>query len=181
MLDLAVFHTVGIVLVREFCDRSGRNLAVRRNKNHIVARGRGVVDRTRKFLAVQNSFELLGHLIDQNRVLFLVLILAVLDLFAPLRFGHGLSGRILRVFHADVHHNTALAARDDQAGILDVRGLFTENRTEQTLFRSEFRFGFRGDLADENVARFDFGAETDNSVGAEVAENLIAEVWSRGW
>ena len=37
VFDLAIVHTIGIVLVRKFCNRRSRNLAVRGNKNHIIA------------------------------------------------------------------------------------------------------------------------------------------------
>ena len=47
---------------------------------------------------------------------------------------------------------------------------------QQLLFGSQFRFGLRRDLADENVARLDAGPDADNSFLVEVAQGLLADV-----
>ena len=60
--------------------------------------------------------------------------------------------RIFLIFDPDIHHDTALSARNHKTRIFDIRGFFIEDRTQKTLFRSKFRFRFRCDFADKNIA-----------------------------
>ena len=81
-----------------------------------------------------------------------------------------LSGR----FH--VHYYALYARRDDERRILYVRRLFAEYRAQQLFFRSEFRFRFWCDFADENVARLDLGAHADYAVAVEIFEGFVADI-----
>ncbi len=92
------------------------------------------------------------------------------------RIGHILAVRVLRVFDTDIHDNTAFAALDIQTRILYIRCLFTENGSQQTLFRSKFRLGLRSNFTDENIARLHFRAESDDSVDAEISQKILADV-----
>src|SRR5690606_14693074 len=54
--------------------------------------------------------------------------------------------------------------------------LFTEDRAEQLFFGRHRRFTLGGDLAGENVAGTDFGADIDDARLVEVAQRLLADV-----
>ena len=74
-------------------------------------------------------------------------------------------------------HDDAVGARGNrQRGVLHVRGFFTEDGAEQALFRSEFGFALRSDLADENVAGLHFRADADDAVRSEVLQRFFADV-----
>ena len=75
-----------------------------------------------------------------------------------------------------VHDDAVGARRNGQRGVLHVRRLFAEDRAQQALFRREFGFGLRRDLADENVAGLHFRADADDAVRAEVLQRFFADV-----
>src|SRR5690606_33504819 len=57
-----------------------------------------------------------------------------------------------------VDNGTLGAGRHAQGGVLNVGRLLTEDRAQQFLFRSQLGLAFRSDLANQDVARADFGA-----------------------
>ena len=76
----------------------------------------------------------------------------------------------------DVDYDTAFAVGHTQGRVTHFSCLFAEDCAEQSLFGSKFGFALRGDLTDENVARFDLCADHDDTVFIEVFEHFVAEV-----
>ena len=70
----------------------------------------------------------------------------------------------------DVDHLAALAVRHAQAGVLHLARLFTEDRPQQALLGGQLGLALRRDLADQDVARLDLGADADDPVLVEVAQ-----------
>src|SRR6185369_17799203 len=66
--------------------------------------------------------------------------------------------------------------RADQRGVADVAGLLAEDRPEQLLFRGQLGLALRRDLADQDVARLDRGADPDDAALVEVREVALADV-----
>ena len=129
----------------------------------------------RNFFAEQNVAQRFRQLIAQFVRLLLVIFLDLLGLALVL----GRDGLAFAVFlgrHLDIHDDAVGAGRNFQRRVLHVRRLLTEDGAEQTLFRRQFGFGLRRDLADENVAGLHFRADADDAVGAEVLQRFIAEV-----
>src|SRR5690606_27937963 len=58
-----------------------------------------------------------------------------------------------------VNDRTLGASRHTQGRVLHIRGLLTEDRTQQLLFRRQLSFTLRGDLADQNVACAHFSTD----------------------
>ena len=75
-----------------------------------------------------------------------------------------------------VHDDAVSAGRNLQRSVFHVRGFFTEDGAQQTLFRSQFGFALRRDFADQDVAGLHFRADADNAVRPEVLQRFIAEV-----
>jgi hypothetical protein len=75
-----------------------------------------------------------------------------------------------------VHDDATDAGGHHEGGILHVCGLLAEDGAEQLLLRRQFGLGLRRDLADEDVARLDLGADADDAVVIEVLEGLFADV-----
>ena len=68
------------------------------------------------------------------------------------------------------------ARRAGQRRVLHVAGLLAEDRAEQLLFRRELRLALRRDLADEDVARLDVGADADDAALVEIAQVAFRHV-----
>ena len=68
------------------------------------------------------------------------------------------------------------ARRKPQRSVADIGRLFSKNRAKKLLFRSHRRLALRGDLADEDVARFDLGADIDDPGLVEIFQRLLADV-----
>ncbi len=66
--------------------------------------------------------------------------------------------------------------RNTQRRVADVAGFFTEDRAEKFFFRGELRFALGSDFTDEDVARFHFRADANDTAGVEVLEGLFADV-----
>ena len=56
----------------------------------------------------------------------------------------------------------------ERSDVSSRRRLFTEDRAQQSFFRRKLCFAFRRNLADQNIARLHFGADSNDSVGTEV-------------
>src|SRR4051794_5062562 len=78
--------------------------------------------------------------------------------------------------HLDVDDLAALAVRNLQRGVADFTGLLTEDRPQQALLRRQLGFTLRRDLADQHIARADFGAHADDAAVVEIAKDVVAEV-----
>ena len=77
---------------------------------------------------------------------------------------------------ADVDDLAALAVRQAQAGVLHLAGLLAEDGAQQALLRGQLGLALGRDLADQDVARLDLGADVDDAVLVQVLERLLAHV-----
>ena len=75
-----------------------------------------------------------------------------------------------------VDHHAVQRRLGLQRGVLHVAGLVAEDRAEQLLLGRRIALALRGDLADQDVARVDIGADTDDTVGVEVLRGVLRDV-----
>ena len=68
------------------------------------------------------------------------------------------------------------ARRQLERRVADVRCLFAEDGAEELLLRRHRAFALRRDLADQDVARLDLGADVDDARLVEVAKRFLADV-----
>ena len=83
---------------------------------------------------------------------------------------------LIRAERLDVDNLAALAVRDAQGCVFHIARLFAEYRAQQLLFRAELSFPLGRYLANEDVARLDFGAHADDALFVQVAEAVLAHV-----
>src|SRR6266550_88629 len=76
----------------------------------------------------------------------------------------------------DVDHDAALAVRHAQARVAHLARLLAEDRAQQALFRRQLGLAFRRDLAHQDVALLDFGADVDDAALVEVAQRVVCDV-----
>ena len=77
---------------------------------------------------------------------------------------------------ADLDDLAALAVRQAQRAVLHLARLLAEDRAQQSLLRRQLGLALGRDLADEDVAGVDLGADVDDAVLVEVLEGLLADV-----
>src|SRR4051794_27439159 len=77
---------------------------------------------------------------------------------------------------ADLHDLAALAVREAERGVLHLARLLAEDRAEQALLRGQLGLALGRDLADQDVAGADLGADVDNPLLVEVLQGLLADV-----
>src|SRR6478752_5853074 len=78
--------------------------------------------------------------------------------------------------HLDVDDLAGLAVGDLQRGVAHLTGLLTEDRPQQPLLGGQLGLALGGDLADEDVAGVDLGADADDAALVEVGEDLLGDV-----
>src|SRR5581483_7640507 len=127
-------------------------------------------------LAVEQALQALervvlddAHLVVQVRAIALELVLD--DALASLVPLDTFAGEDL---HID--HRAADAGGHAQRGVLNVGRLLAENRAQQLLFRRELGLALRRHLADQHIARFDFGADVDDARLVQPDELRLGEV-----
>ena len=76
----------------------------------------------------------------------------------------------------DVDDDAALAVGHLQRGVADLARLLLEDRADQLLLGRQLRLALGRDLADEQVARGDLGADPDDAAVVEVAQRLLRAV-----
>ena len=76
----------------------------------------------------------------------------------------------------DVDDDAALAVGHLQRGVADLARLLLEDRADQLLLGGQLGLALRRDLADEQVARADLGADADDAAVVEVAQRLLRAV-----
>ena len=76
----------------------------------------------------------------------------------------------------DVDDDAALAVRDLERGVADLARLLLEDRADQLLLGGQLGLALRRDLADEQVAGLDLGADADDAAVVEVAQRLLRAV-----
>ena len=86
------------------------------------------------------------------------------------------AGDLLLGGNLHVHDDAVGAGRNGQRGVLHVGGLLAEDGAQEALFRGEFGFGLRSDLADEDVAGLHFRADADDAVRPEILQRFFADV-----
>ena len=77
---------------------------------------------------------------------------------------------------ADLDHLAALAVGQAQRAVLHLARLLAEDRAQQPLLRRQLGLALGRDLADEDVAGADLGADVDDALLVEVLEGLLADV-----
>ena len=77
---------------------------------------------------------------------------------------------------ADLDHLAALAVGQAQRGVLHLARLLAEDRAQEALLRRQLGLALGRDLADEDVAGADLGADVDDALLVEVLEGLLADV-----
>ena len=77
---------------------------------------------------------------------------------------------------ADLDDGAADARRQSERRVADVRSLLAEDGAEQLLLRGHRAFALRRDLAAQDVARLDLGADVDDAGLVEVAKRFLADV-----
>ncbi len=76
----------------------------------------------------------------------------------------------------DTDDDAAIAVWDLQRGVADLTSLLTEDRAQQPLLRGQLRLTLGGDLAHQDVAGLDLGADPDDALLVEVGEHLLGHV-----
>ena len=110
--------------------------------------------------AVDLALEILTNFFDRFLILFLALLV----------------GLVLLAEDTGFEHDALHSRRSLEGRVTHIAGLFAEDGTEQTFFRSEFGFALRGNLTDEDIVRTDFGTHADHAVFVEVAESVFTDV-----
>ena len=80
------------------------------------------------------------------------------------------------VEHAHFHDGALHARGHAERGIADVGSLFAEDGAQQLFFRRHRAFALRRDLADQDVAGADFGADIDDAGFVEVLQRFFRNV-----
>ncbi len=70
---------------------------------------------------------------------------------------------------ANLNNRTEIARRHLQRGVANVRGFLTKDGAQKLFFRRHRAFTLWRDLADQNVARPNFGADIDNASLVEIS------------
>ena len=76
--------------------------------------------------------------------------------------------------HLDVHDDAALAVGHLQGGVADLAGLFSEDGAQQALLGGQIGLALGRDLADQDVAGADLGADGDDAPLVKVFERVVA-------
>ena len=77
---------------------------------------------------------------------------------------------------ADLDDLAALAVRQAERGVLHLARLLAEDRAEQALLGGQLGLALGRDLADQDVAGADLGADVHDALVVEVLEGLLADV-----
>ena len=128
------------------------------------------------FLAAQNAVKALKALVGQNanlvaQILFQLGNVLAFNLLGPLV--------LLLAFAAEDAHIDDGALDSWRAGqrcVAHIAGLLTEDGAQQLFFRSQLRLALGRDLADQNVAVLDLGADADHAALIQVAQRMLAHV-----
>ena len=129
-----------------------------------------------------------AHLVDQHvgetaidvavedRLLVVAVLGETLDLLALDRHGALVLLDAVAVEHPDLDDGAGDARRNAQRGIANVRSLLAEDGAKQLLLRRHRAFALRRDLADQDIARRDLGADIDDARLVEALQRLFRDV-----
>ncbi len=77
---------------------------------------------------------------------------------------------------AHVDHRTLDARRAGERGVAHIAGLFAEDGAQQLFFRRQLGLALGSDLAHQNVAVLDLGADADHAALVQIAQRVFAHV-----
>ncbi len=126
-------------------------------------------------VAAQDLFELLGEFEERRADRLVAVLLGLLQLLLELlafEFREAHPSR--EPFGVD--HDPFDAAGDFERFVLHVFAGAAEDGVQQLFFRRQLGLRLRRDLADEDVARLDAGADADDALLVEVPQGLFADV-----
>ena len=127
-------------------------------------------------LAVQQRNHALLHLVVKNADFVLEVLLHHLELFGLDGLGSIVLLDALAREDLDADDDPLDARRAGQRRVLHVARLLAEDRAQQLLFRRQLGLALRRDLAHQDVARLDVGADADDAALVEVAQVVLADV-----
>ena len=78
--------------------------------------------------------------------------------------------------HLHIDDRALGAGRHTQGRILHVRGLLTEDGTQQFLFRCELGLAFRRYLAHQDIARLDLRTDVDNAGLIKLGQRTLTDI-----
>ena len=162
-----------VVNRRELPQELLRDLAVGRDDDLAGLR----VDHVERDLLVEQDVRERGREL-LVKVVFALLVILEDHLLLALRLGgrHLRAGHFLLRGNLDVHDDAVSSRGNRERGVFDVGGFLSENRAKEALFGSQLGFALGSDFSDEDVAGFDFRADADHAVGAEVLKRFFADV-----
>src|SRR5262249_11393045 len=128
------------------------------------------------FFAEEDVRQRFGELLVQLFLPLLVIFLNHLRLLFRFSRRELYAGDFLAAGNLDIHDDAIGARGHGQRRVFHVRRLLAEDGAQEALLRGEFGFGLRRDLADENVARLHFRADTDDTIRAEIAQRFFRDV-----
>ena len=128
------------------------------------------------FLAAQQSFQALEALIGQNSDLVRKVLFELRDLVAF--DGLGALVLLLAVAREDLHvyHDAFDSRRAVERSVAHVPGFFAEDRAQQFLFRRQLSLTLRRNLADDDVALLDAGADADHTRFVQISQRGLTHV-----
>ena len=129
-----------------------------------------------QLLALQHHDHALLHLVVENADLVLKVLLHHVELFLLDRLGAVVLLDALAGEDLDADDDALDAGRADERRVADVAGLLAEDRAQQLLFRRQLGLALRRDLADQDVARLDGGANPDDAALVEVLQEALRDV-----
>ena len=76
----------------------------------------------------------------------------------------------------NVNDLTLFTMRYTQGSVADFAGLFTEDGTQQAFFSGEFRFAFRRNLTDEDIARTYIGTNANDTFFVQILQGFFRHI-----
>ena len=135
-----------------------------------------VVQVGQEFLAFEQGGQALGALVVQNALFVFEIPAHALFRAFQNQLGPLVELRALAREHLAIDDGSFDARRAVERCVLDVAGLFAEDRAQEFFFRSQLRFALGSDLADQDVARFHRGADADDAALVEVREEAFGDI-----
>ena len=128
------------------------------------------------FLAPQQAFQAFQAFIGQNSDLVGKVLFELRDLVAFDRLGALV---LLLAFAREdlhIHHDAFDSRRAVERSVAHVAGFFAEDRAQQFLFRRQLRLTLRRNLADDDVALLDAGADADHTRFVQISQRGFTHV-----
>ena len=76
----------------------------------------------------------------------------------------------------NINHNTLNTRLNAQRRITNIRSLFAEDSSQQLLFRSNWRFAFRCNFTDQNIASFNLSTDINNTGLIQITQSIFTNV-----